>query len=145
MAVTTNINTTVWDAMMRRLKRGGPKKIAVGIFGDGELAVIAATHEYGNDDGTIPERSYLRSTIVEKRRQINQHMKRVAQAMLGLGLTQDQALGLVGEFAVNAVKAKIRSNIPPGLKPATIDRKGSSIALIDTGRMLNSVTYKVMP
>lgn len=35
---------------------------------------------------------------------------------------------------------KITSNIPPPLKPETIKKKGSSLALVDTGELLGQIT-----
>ncbi len=46
-----------------------------------------------------------------------------------------QALTKLGMTLERAMKQKITSNIPPPLKPDTIKRKGSSVALIDTGLM----------
>ena len=40
-------------------------------------------------------------------------------------------------------EAKIASNIPPALAPETIERKGSSVALIDTGQLRSSITWQV--
>jgi phage gpG-like protein len=53
-------------------------------------------------------------------------------------------------FLVREIKRGIRSQAPGGqqfvkLAQATIDAKGSSKALIDTGFLMNSVTMKLMP
>ena len=75
---------------------------------------------------------------------IRAKMNQVASAYFAGRVEALQAIGLLGEFVASAVKAKIRSNIPPKLKQATIDRKGSSIALIDTGRLINSIQSKLV-
>ena len=64
--------------------------------------------------------------------------------MINERLEVDAALGLLGTWAVAAIQAKIRTNIPPELKQATIDRKHSDLALVDTGQLLNSLTYEVV-
>lgn len=50
-------------------------------------------------------------------------------------------LKAAGLIAVNAVRMKIQSNIPPPNKPATIARKGSATTLIDTRQYLKAFTY----
>lgn len=151
MAVSANINTSVWDRIRARVAGIGHRRVGVGVFGDEELATIAASHEYGarimragEQVGTLPERSYIRSALRENERELNRVMNRVATGMLNGSLTIDRGLGLLGLFGVNTVKAKIRSDVPPPLQPATVRRKGSSKALIDTARLLNSVRWEVV-
>jgi len=58
---------------------------------------------------------------------------------------KEQILRLAGVFLEGKIKETIqrgRSEWPP-LKPATIKRKKSSKPLIDTGKLLNSITSKV--
>lgn len=144
MATSALIDTRAWDALVRRVKGIGNRKIAVGVFGDAELSEIAAIHEYGAPRANIPERSFIRSTLFERRRQIDNFMKRLGTAYLAKGLSVAQVLGLLGTFAANSIKAKIRTDIPPPLQPATIKAKGSSKALIDTGRLINAITWKIV-
>ncbi|MDF7681191.1 hypothetical protein PT300_11600 [Enterobacteriaceae bacterium ESL0689] len=49
----------------------------------------------------------------------------------------------MGEKLAGEVKRKIQSGIAPPLDPKTIARKGSSRPLIDTGNLLQSITYEV--
>jgi hypothetical protein len=58
-------------------------------------------------------------------------------------MTTAMALGQMGNFLVGAVRKQIRNGHFVPLKPATIRRKGSSKPLIDTGQMMNGVTYVV--
>lgn len=60
-------------------------------------------------------------------------------------LSADHALKLLGEWGVKEVRDLIHgqpSEWPP-LQEATIAAKGSDKALIDTGELINSITYKV--
>jgi hypothetical protein len=107
------------------------------------LVEVATFHEYGGRDSRPPERSFLRSTLREQAKTYRKFLdKALTQIYLGK-LTVRQTLGLLGEKAVSDVRNKIRSNIPPALKPSTIKRKGSSIALIDTGQLIGGISYKV--
>lgn len=114
--------------------------VVVGVLGSaGESEVIiAAVHEFGSQDGHIPQRSYLRSTIDDRRGEIFD--------LLELQLKKSKpevAAGRIGMQVVSMVRERIRDRISPALKPATIKRKGSDIPLIDTGRLLQSITSEV--
>ena len=43
------------------------------------------------------------------------------------------------DYLKNKMVQKVESNIPPALKPATIERKGSSVALFDTGELYSQI------
>ena len=43
------------------------------------------------------------------------------------------------DYFKNKIVQKVETNIPPALQPATIARKGSSIALFDTGEMYGQI------
>ena len=111
-------------------------------FGESNLA-IAVIHEFGSVDGTIPQRSYLRSTADRERalfvRVLGAQAKKAA-----INGDISRALGRVGELGVSKVKQTFDRSI--GLKPlkkATEDRKQSTRPLIDTGVLKNSITWKV--
>ncbi len=114
--------------------------VVVGVLGSaGESEVqIAAVHEFGSQDGHIPQRSYLRSTIDDRRSEILDSLElqlKKADAAV--------AAGRVGMQVVSMVRERIRGRISPALKPSTIKRKGSDVPLIDTGRLLQSITSEV--
>ena len=52
-------------AALKKLGRAEERSVVVGVRAeeDGELLTIAATHEFGSDDGVIPARPYLRPTL----------------------------------------------------------------------------------
>ncbi len=60
-----------------------------------------------------------------------------ASAAVNRGI--QQALTKLGMVLERAMKLKITSNIPPPLKPETIRRKRSSVALIDTGQLRSQI------
>jgi hypothetical protein len=92
---------------------------------------------------TIPERSFLRSGIIEGKPKI------IEKVESGIGLFLDgrkslnQVLSAIGQFASNLVKKKIRSGPFKPNAPATRRKKRSSRPLIDTGRMRNSITHEI--
>ncbi|MBA3841182.1 MAG: hypothetical protein H0X39_00925 [Actinobacteria bacterium] len=136
-----------WKAILAAV--GKPRrKVRVGVFDDGGLengvsiAEIAAFHEFGTS--TIPERSFLRSTFYGHGADgLKAMCAKLVAAIIAGKMDETQALGLLGTWAAAEVKKTIRSNIAPALAPETIARKGSSVALVDTGQLINAITFAV--
>lgn len=129
---------------------GRNRKVEVGFFAnstytDGTpVAMIAAIQEFGTDK--IPARSFMRTTIADKQAQ---WAKAAAAVMRATGCNPQQALEQLGAVAANDIQEKIKAITDPPLAPYTIKRrreKGSENPekpLIDTGRMVESVSYQV--
>jgi len=133
-------------ALKKRIKV--PGIVSVGIIDagshiDGDLTVasIGFIHEFGTEK--IPERSFMRSTIQEKKKDIIALQKKLLKQIVLGAISQNKALGLIGEFTSDLMSQKIVSISDPPNKSQTIKRKGSSNPLVDTGQMKNSITYEV--
>lgn len=111
-----------------------------GEFSNAELAAI---HEFGSPARNIPERSFLRKPLISNAAAIANLAKNAAGKFIMGQITAEAALGAIGEEAKSISKTEITEGITPALKPATIKRKKSSKPLIDTGQLLNSITYEV--
>lgn len=111
--------------------------------GNSELTVgaLAAIHEYGLG---VPERSFLRAWFDENAGKIRAAINVMATAIGSGRLTRDQAMAQLGLKFVGEIQARIARNIPPPLSPKTIDRKGSSVALIDTGVLRSWISYIIV-
>mgnify|MGYP000314114893 CR=1 FL=1 len=110
--------------------------------GDATNAEIAAAHEFGTD--SIDRRPFLAPAIDKNRDDLIAVQGEALGRVIDGTLSPEDAMALVGEAGVAAVKAEIvGGQHPPALKPATIRAKGSSKPLVDTGQMLNSCTYQV--
>lgn len=137
-------------ALEARIREMGKKKVVVGVPAvtndvrdDGlSNATIAAAHEFGVP-GHIPERSFLRSTLGENKGRATGLLIRELKADISQGDFSGRAFAIVGEKLSGEVKRKIQSGINPELDPKTVARKGSSKPLIDTGNLLQSITYEV--
>lgn len=119
------------------------------------LVELAAIHEFGSPAAGIPERSFIRSTLRARKDAIRSFI----EAALGKSITkltqsssisregmQTEAkhiLGLLGTKVVAMMRETIRKRIPPPLKQSTITRKKSSVPLVDTGQLINSINYEV--
>ncbi|PVZ86730.1 hypothetical protein C9426_14940 [Serratia sp. S1B] len=145
-----NFKGAALKALEARIRAVGQKTVVVGVPAskngarDDDLsnATIAAAHEFGVP-GHIPERSFLRSTMNENKEQAAAFLaKRLRQAIFTDGQSET-AFAQLGEKLSGEVKRKILSGITPVLDRKTIQRKGSSKPLIDTGNLLQSITYEV--
>ncbi len=146
-------------AMKKLVKRLGTeldRKVRVGVLAedkgagrteDGSMTMVelATIHEYGSPKANIPQRSFLRAPFEtpELQRQQRDISAKLANKLIEKGMTVDQALNILGTWGVQAVKKYIQSGIEPANKPATVAKKGSDKPLVDTGRLINSVTHKV--
>jgi phage gpG-like protein len=106
-------------------------------------ATLAAIHEFGTENGHIPARSFLRSTFREQRTAMLSITKELYFQVIFKKISMEKALAVIGEKFVSEIKAKITAGIDPPNAESTIARKGSSTPLVDTGQLINSISYKV--
>lgn len=141
-----------WKRIMKRMRGLDDSAVRIGFFGqedvgeDGITVVeLAAIHEYGAPSAGIPERSFLRRTFREAKKELNEFCLKLWKRIQAGELDEERALKLLGEWGAAMVKKRVTAgeHIPPPLQQATIDAKGSDRPLVDTGRMINAVTYDV--
>jgi hypothetical protein len=122
-------------------------QVVVGVKSDGgdpDIADIGFWNEFGTDDGHVPERSFLRSTLDENRTKYAGLMATAAKKVLR-GASIRNAYGLVGRRIVFDVQRRISSRIDPPNAPSTIARKGSTVPLVDSGALRSAVDFEVIP
>jgi len=106
-----------------------------------EVATIAAFHEFGT--ARIPERPFFRQALDGNREDLKKFIdNQYSNVMSGKQSTTD-GLERIGQFLSSKIKGSIRNGNFEPLAESTVGSKGSSKPLIDTGQMINSVTYVV--
>lgn len=105
------------------------------------VSALAAIHEYGLG---VPERSFLRAWFDQNANKIRLAINVMAQAIGAGRLTREQAMAQLGLKFVGEIQARIARNIPPPLAQKTIDRKGSSVPLIDSGVLRSWISYIIL-
>lgn len=135
---------------VKRLKKAlaNTAKVLVGIpedaapYPDGtSVAMVATVHEFGIHQ---PERSFMRSTLKENRKEyIKKSKSAILDAVRG-DKPLKKSLAILGTTVASDIKSKITSLRTPANTAETIAGKGSSNPLIDTGHLKESVTYEVV-
>lgn len=105
-----------------------------------EIVMVGAVHEYGTD--TIPMRPWLRTSAARYGRAWGRAWTGAVTAALK-GTPTDVPLRLVGLTMVGDIQATILDGPWFPLSPETIRRKGSDVALVDSGQMRQSVRAQV--
>lgn len=112
-------------------------------------AVLAGVHEFGRQDGSIPERSFIRSTVDSNKKQYETLLGRMLRLTLEGKLTAQRALGLMGQRVQSDIQRSIEDGLKPDLAESTKrkrrqgDGTGVFKPLLDTGQLKQSITYEV--
>ncbi|MDR2484262.1 MAG: hypothetical protein LBD55_02570 [Treponema sp.] len=112
------------------------------------IAQYAAWNEYGVPGKkklwAIPPRPFIRGWVENNSEQIKATQERLFKRVSAGKMDAETAIKRLGEFARSGIKRYIREgNFTPNAD-TTIERKGSSQPLIDTGAMRNSVSYEIV-
>jgi hypothetical protein len=133
----------------------GQNRVSIGIRGGGigknDLATIGLYHEKGGkrpgwSKGCPPKRSFIGSTIDEKKWKYQLALDRVADKILSGAITKSKGLHGLGFLLVKDIKSKIRKGILPALADSTKKAKArigkaKNTPLIFRGRLINSLTH----
>lgn len=141
-------------SFMKRIKGLKNISVTVGVQGDMAqeehpdgamtMATLAATHEFGSEDGRHPpQRSYLRSTFDENQERYKKEMDKGGKDVAKGKITARGVMFELGEGIRKDIIKKIKAGIPPELSQRTKDAKGSSTPLIDKGHLIGSITSVV--
>jgi hypothetical protein len=126
------------------------KTLTIGFFKDespyenGQSVVqVAYWNEFGNE--RIPERSFIRSTWDEKRREWLDGSKQLMQSIVLGQLTPELALNKIGFKIATEYQNKIVTLMEPPNAPSTVARKPNvgNNPLINSRKMLRSVGFQV--
>lgn len=102
---------------------------------------IAAIHEFGL--GNVPERSWLRAWYDEHEAEAVAMIRKGYQKVISGEINAQTLATAFGVWAVASIQERISAGISPALNPETVDSKGSSVPLIDTGLLRSSITFVV--
>ena len=148
------------------LERIDGKKVSVGVLGGGEQAWLAGIHEYGcrievtdkmrkylaatglylkktTTHIVIPERAFLRNGYDENKDEVIDKAEAVLKDVLNGTMSETQLFEIVGLLLKSKIQDYARDLDSPPNHPYTVERKGSSNPLVDSGSMIGAIDYKV--
>lgn len=140
------------------------REVEIGVF-NGEHQWLAGIHEYGcripvtekmrgwlaahglyllksTKFIIIPERSFLRSGFDKCHKQVNEDCDALIGALADGSIDADTVLDAYGTEFVSSIKNYAVNKRRPKNHPFTIKQKGSRNPLVDTGDMIESITYR---
>ncbi len=131
--------------------------VTSGSYDSGETVVSVGTaHEFGVSErqtfeghngevtvSAIPERSFIRSTATENRKKWVKDVADSLPFILDGTMKPNTLLGAIGSIMERDIKQKIIDIQAPPNSPQVIADKGSNNPLIDTGRLVRSITHEL--
>ena len=147
------------DELLKVIEDLSRTHVEIGILGDeekykdGNMTVlgVAIIHEYGinvtDKNGrkiNIPERSFIRSSYESKKEKIFD-LESELEKVINLQMSVDTFFNLVGEYCVGIIQRYLTEEVKsPPLAATTIKEKGSSNPLIDTGKLKESIDFRIV-
>lgn len=132
------------------------KNIYIGVIGnnsehEGELnnAQLMAIHEFGTDDGHVPERAPIRKTMAKNGDGYGTMFEKAIMGVLEGKSDADIILNRIGAQVSGDVVKEIQAGLTPDISDSTKARriKGDGDEemkpLIDTGALVQSISYEV--
>lgn len=151
-----------WTALKATVKLLKDRSyVKVGVLDDGKGAAkegdltsgeLAAVQEFGTKDGKIPARSFVGSTFDKGFAAYYALLRTLVGGIYDGKMTIEKALNIMGLKMATDIKktVTIGEGVPPPNAPSTIAhkekysvRKGTIRTLVDTGRMLDAVSWLV--
>ena len=136
------------DALNKIAESMGNGQVSVGFINgatypeDGTpVAAVAFWNEFGHGGKfPAPPRPFFRNMISEESPTWGPKIAKLAKSTSYNGT---EILSVMGEDIKGALEKSINQFSTPALAPSTVKSKGFDKPLIDTSRMLNSITFKV--
>ncbi len=124
-------------------KKGGKSRVyglGVKTGTKGEMEMYFVLKESVN----IPERSFIRSTFDEKNDEWMEYLEGLVQKLCDLELSAKMVFDRLGSRIAEDIQDKMTDLRSPKNSALTVQNKGSSNPLIDTGGLRRRVTWKVV-
>lgn len=129
------------------------KVVKIGIFGNKNArddsmtnVKVGMKHEFGSFSEGIPRRSFLKDPMQIKRKELLNKTGKVIDKKITDNKGSDEILetiGVIGETIVQQAFETSGFGTWEPLSSGTINKKGSSSILIDTGQLRRAITSKV--
>ena len=152
MAFSTNVTTkggAKLKAVLAKAEKNNGKRTRIKVGFQGGLpdaegttpANTAALQEFGDPGRNIPERPFFRQAIGDMEQQLPAVVQRAVRPdALEIG---HREAGIIGDWAVGVIQEHIVDLKDPENAPYTLSRKQGDNPLLDTGKMVNDVSWEL--
>lgn len=137
-------DNTLIPEMIARLRGLTAQEVHIGMEGNGELALVAAVHEFGSAKMKIPARSYILTGRKKAQAAIGKAV-RAGVTEIALG-TRDPAslLQQVGEIGLDKTLKNFDRIKQPPLSPIYASRKRGRKLLVSDRDLRGSIVFRVV-
>ena len=153
MSIKITVDTSGWDKIKKNLLQANKESLNVGFFPDSRygpendnlpVATVAMFMEEG-DPVKYPPRPFIRMGFLPrlKTSEYVPVFQQAIKSVLDGQSTFKQAYTKLGPVMVKELQNEIISWSTPTNSPQTVEAKGFNDPLIDSGKMLESVDFKV--
>lgn len=165
MGVKYKVKKDKFPEVQRSLEALNGRKVTIGCI-KGEHAWLAGIHEYGCNIRVtprmraflhykgyhlkksttviqIPERSFIRTGHDTYADEVMQKASKLLGQVASGSMSSDQLLNFVGLTLSTKIKKYARDLSSPPNSGMTVNEKGSSNPLVDTGSMIEGITFEV--
>jgi phage gpG-like protein len=149
----SNINPEVAQRLAKALEALRGRYVRVGVPDSEQalgsplsMAQVATINEFGSSDGRIPARPFLQRGLERSKKEAATMLTKAIDRLgspAEVRAKADRILGRVGAYVAGQVKQGIADGGFAPNAPYTIKRKGSSMPLINTGLLRQSITWLV--
>lgn len=108
---------------------------------DINIPSLAAVHEFGSDKRNIPERPFMRMTMANNDKELQNLSAKLYRSVLDKNLDGKAALSILGEKIKSLMQKFVRSG--GNLTPKKNVKGKKSTPLINTGQLMSSVEVVV--
>lgn len=151
MSVTIKDTDHGYSNLVSVLSRGG-MKLKVGIFPDGEGAKIydsgatVADVGFWAEEGTKnqPPRRWFSGWFRGNKDLLAFWIKGEMRRVIMDKQTTEEALNRIGKKVVGGIQKGILQGVPPPNAPLTVKRKGHGHMLIETGKFIQAIAYRIL-
>lgn len=143
--VTVTVDDTDPGFKNLRARAKGTPFVDIGLFEEDpeEVVMRAWINEFGSFIDNIPQRSFFRSAIDEKKKEIILFIEKIELDYVFGKISLEVALTKVGEFGKKLIRNKMERGPFKGNAPQTIARKGFDKPLFETSEMFNLLKIRV--
>lgn len=108
------------------------------------LIEIGAQNEFGSPAKGIPERSFIRIPLDDAKEKYFKVAQQQGIDILNGKISVDGAIEKIGVWGQTIIKKSFTNNNWKANSKMTVDKKGSSKPLIDTGQLRQSITWEIV-